>query len=399
MRKPKTSLLSIFIMKIRRRIKTTELHGVTQSIKTVLLFSSVKLCVLPSVLSRGFINWHFPRRFLCLTCLFFSLSVLQAQSPNGDKPTDSYIFPLALVLEWAEYASGAWKPDWPLEIPPDAFKVQSGVISACEIISDDFTLDFKIDETGRAEIFPFMLNGEVAQAALVYNELSEIQEMAITFLSGDNPWDLEFLEYRNSFPYLVRAYCAGADGDDGLWYFIYYSYSRSEIIETWYDETGNALGVYGFSLAEVGKKPRIRAIKDYSAESADSDTELFYDSRGLVTEVSGPAGFFNVLYFREDSPRYWERRPTEDSAAGEENATGDNLVTAGNFTLQWDGMGLLRRFSGEDDNGLLLDCRYEYTLDEMGNWIERRETRRIRYLGFLVPAPGTTIWRVLEYKK
>ena len=341
------------------------------------------------------------RRFLCLLGLVFFLFPLNGQESGGDKPTDSYIFPLALVLEWAEYAADWWKPDWPLEIPPDALKVQSGEISACEIKSDDFTLDFKIDKAGRAEIFPLILNGEMAQAAVVYNELSEIQEIAITFPSGDNLWELEFLEYRNSFPYLVRAYCAGtegADGDaagdaDGVWYFIYYSWGISDILETWYDETGKALGVYGFSLTEVGRKPRIRAIKDYSAAGTDSDTEFFYDSRSLVTGVSGPAGFFNVLYFREDSPRYWERRPTEVSTAG------DSFVTAGKFTLQWDEMGLLRRLSGEDDNGLLVDCRYEYNLDERGNWIERRETRMIRDLGVLVPAPGTTFRRVLEYKK
>jgi len=339
------------------------------------------------------------RRFLCLLCLSFFLSTLHAQSSNADNQADNYIFPLALVLEWAEYASGLWKPDWPLEIPPDAFKVQSGEISACEIVSDDFTIDFKIDEAGRAEIFPLMLNGEIAQAALVYNDLSEIQEIAITFPSGDNPWDLEFLEYRNSFPYLVRAYSGGAEGAAGSWYFIYYSWGIREILETWYDETGKALGVYGFTLAEVGKKLRIWTIKDYSAPtSADSDTDLFYDSRGLVTGISGQAGSFNVLFFREDSPRYWERLPTEDSAAGD-NTTGGNLVTSGKFTLQWDEAGLLRRLSGEDDKGQLLDCRYEYTLDEMGNWIERQETRRIRDLGLLVPAPGTTIRRILEYKE
>ena len=349
------------------------------------------------------------RRFFCLLCLFFPLSVLQAQSHNGDKPTDSYIFPLALVLEWADYASDVWKPDWPLEIPPDAFKVLSGEISACEINGDDFTLDYKIDEAGRVGEFPFVLNGEMAQASLVYNWFSEIQELTITFPSGDNPWELEFLEYRNSFPYLVRAYNAGGSGGGaggsaagdatGVWYFIYYSWSRTEILETWYDETGNALCIYGFTLAEIGKKSKIRVLTDYSAPTGtDRDTEFFYDSRGFVTRISGPAGLFNVLYFRENSPRYWERRPTEDSAAGD-NAADSNVVTTGNFTFQWDETGLLVRLSGEDDKGQLLDCRYEYTLDEMGNWIERRETRRIRNMGFLLPAPGTTIRRVLEYKK
>jgi len=335
------------------------------------------------------------RRFVCLVGLFFLLLQLHAQESDGEKPDSGGVFPLALVLEWAEYAAGWWKPDWPLEMPPDAFKVPLGEISACEINCDDFSLAYKIDEEGRVEEFPVMLNGEIAQAALVYSG-QNVQEIAVTFPSGDNPWKLEFLEYRNSSPYLVRAYCAGSEGDEGLWYFVYFSWGVSEILESWYDETGKALGAYGYSLAEVGRKYRIRAVKDYSAPSPDNSTEFFYDSRGLVTGTSGPAGFFNVLYFREDSPRYWERRPTPI----EENDSGDdNLIVSGNFTFQWDETGLLRRLSGEDENGLLLDCRYEYTLDERGNWIERRETRMIRDLGLLVPAAGTTFTRVLEYKK
>jgi hypothetical protein len=335
------------------------------------------------------------RRFLCLLCMLFFTLTLNSQEAGGGKSDTGYIFPLALVLEWADYASDVWKPDWPLEIPPDAFKVLSGEISACEINGDDFTLDYKIDEAGRVEEFPFVLNGEMAQASLVYNWFSEIQELTITFPSGDNPWELEFLEYRNSFPYLVRAYNAGAGGAAGAWYFIYYSWSRTEILETWYDETGNALCIYGFTLAEIGKKSKIRTITDYSAPTnTDSGIEFFYDSRGLVTGISGPAGIFNVFYFRENSPRYWERRPAEDNAAD------SNAVKTGNFTFQWDETGLLVRLSGEDDKeGQFLDCRYEYTLDERGNWTERRETRRIRDMGFLMPAPGTTIRRVLEYKK
>jgi hypothetical protein len=327
-------------------------------------------------------------------CLFFSLLTLQAQSPEAEDTDDGYTFPLALVLEWAEYASGCWKPDWPLEIPPDAFKVQSGGISGCEILRDDFSLGFEIDVVGRAVKFPVMLNGEIAQAALVYSG-PEIQEMAVTFPSGDDPWELEFLEYRNSFPYLVRAYCGDPSGDAGLWYFIYFSWGISEILESWYDENGQALGAYGFSLADVGRNPRIRTVKDYSAAES---TELFYDSRGLVTGISGPAGFFNVLYFREDLPRYWESRPIvpiEDDAAEESDA-----VMAGNFTLQWDETGLLRRLSGVDENsGMLIDYRYEYTLDDEGNWIERRETRMISVLGLLVPSAGTVFRRVIEYRK
>jgi hypothetical protein len=334
------------------------------------------------------------RRFLFSLGLFFSVLTLQAQEFIDGKPVTGVIFPLALVLEWAEYASeGLWKPDWLLEIPPDAFKVNSGEISACEIKWDDFSLGFQLnDEAGRVGKFPLILNGKMAQAAIAYRGLSEVREITVTFPSGDDPWKLEFLEYRNSFPYLVRAYRGDTVGGDGLWYFIYFSWGLSEILETWYDEKGNALGAYGFSLADVGKEPKIRTVRDYPNQGGS--TELFYDSRELVAGASGPAGFFNVLYFREDFPRYWEYRPAAEDAA-EEN----DLIVAGNFTLQWDETGLLRRLSGEDDNSnLLVDFRYEYTLDERGNWVERRETRMIKDLGLLVPSGGTTFKRVLEYK-
>jgi hypothetical protein len=341
------------------------------------------------------------RRSLCLLALVFFVFPLNSQELNGEKPTDSYIFPLALVLEWAEYAAEGWKPDWPLEIPPDAFKVQSGEISACEIVCDDFSLYYKIDEAGKVETFPLMLNGEMAQAALVYNEFSEIQEIDITFPSGDDPWKLEFLEYRNTFPYLVRACCGDGTSDAGLWYFIYFSWGVSEILETWYDENGKSVGIYGFALVEVGSKPRVRAIKDYS--NPENGTEFFFDSRGLVTGVSEPVGFFNVLYFRENSPRYWERRPAAEDAGdsnAEINTALDATLFGGNFSFQWDEAGFLRRLSREDENGgLFIDYRYEYDLDEIGNWIERRETRMIRDLGLLVPSPGTTFRRVLEYIK
>jgi hypothetical protein len=344
------------------------------------------------------------RRSLCLLALVFFVFSLNSQDLNGDGSMAGYIFPLALVLEWAEYAADVWKPDWPLEIPPDAFKVRSGEISSCEINCDDFSLGFKIDREGRAQKFPFMLNGKIAQAAIVYTEASELSEIAVTFPSGDAPWNLEFLEYRNTFPYLVRAYCGdteSGDSDAGLWYFIYYSWGVSEILETWYNEKGEALGVFGFTLAEVGKEPRIRAVKNYF--DPEGGTELFYDSRRLVTGISGPAGLFNVLYFREDSPRYWEYRPVAEGA-GDDNAAVDTVMDetfiAGNFTLQWDEAGLLRRLRGEDENtGLLIDYRYEYTLDDWGNWIERRETRMLRDYGLLVPSAGTTFTRVLEYKK
>jgi len=341
--------------------------------------------------------WKFSSFFL-LFFLFTFRVTLPAQEQNGEK-SDGSIFPLALVLEWADYAAEGWMPDWPLEIPPDAFKVLSGEISSCEIIGDDFSLGSEFDEEGKALAFPFVMNGKIAQAALTYTEGSELSEVAVAFPSGDDPWNLEFLEYRNTFPYLVRACCGDGTSDSGIWYFIYYSWGVSEILETWYDENGKTVGIYGFTLAEVGRKSRIRAVKDYS--DPENSMEFFFDSRGLVTGVLEPVGVFNVLYFRENSPRYWERQPVAaDTGDGktEINTALDATVFGGKFSLQWDEAGFLRRLSREDENAdVFIDYRYDYTLDEWGNWVERRETRMIRDLGLLVPSSGSTFRRVLEY--
>jgi len=51
---------------MRKRIKTTELHRVARSLKTNLVFSSVKLCVL-----RGFISWYFSKIRNAVLFLFF----------------------------------------------------------------------------------------------------------------------------------------------------------------------------------------------------------------------------------------------------------------------------------------------------------------------------------------
>ena len=313
-------------------------------------------------------------------------------SQETDK-TAAAIFPLALVLEAAKQAeeslkagfgAGIWKPDWPLDLPPDAFIAESGELSACTIEWEDFALRLALSPEGALEEFPFMMNGSLAQAAVVFGELSEVKEINLSFSSRDEVCRLElsenltFRDYFDLFPFLIRA------SRGNVWYFIYFSGSPNEILETWYDDEGNALGAFGFSLAETGNEKKIRKYWNFS--DPDSITEFYYDSRGFVTEVVGPDGFFGVSYFREDLPRYWERGPSN-------GRTSDGAV----FSFQWDeGNFLVRMLS---DAGQFVDSRYEYTLDEMGNWTERKETRMIRNFDLLFPSPGTTFRRVLEYRK
>jgi len=311
---------------------------------------------------------------------------------NTRSGTASTIFPLTLVLEEARCAEndfgegfgvGLWKPDWPLELPPDAFRVGTGDVSACMIEWENSTLRLSLGPDGTLEEFPFMVNGSMAQVAVIYVGLSEVKEITLSYPSKGEVCKLEFPEsfsfrnYSDNFPFSVRA------SDGNAWYFIYFSGSINETLETWYDEEGNVLGAYGFSFAETGNEKRIRKYWNYS--DPDSEQEFYYDSRGFITEAVGPDGFFRVSYFREDLPRYWERGLSGASHQSD----------GGVFSLQWDEGDFLVRILGDADQ--FVDFRYEYTLDGMGNWTERRETRMYRDFGLLFPSPGTAFSRVLGY--
>jgi hypothetical protein len=299
---------------------------------------------------------------LLLVSLF--AAVLSAQETS-----EAEIFPLALALEYAG-ENGAWRLDWPPDMPPDAFKTVSGTPSKITVMGEDFEFVFGLDAGGRAVEFPLMLNGVMRQVILAYGG-DEIREMII---HSEDPWNLEFLEYADSFPALVRVSRRDA------WFFIYLSRGVNEIIETWYDVEGNALGIYRFSLIEIGNAKRIREIREFTPPGNAAVTECFYDSRGFLTDTLGPGGVYRALYFRDDLPRYWERSPTEDDEE------------TGSLSFQWDQNKLLLRVNGEG-----LDYRYDYTFDKEGNWTERRETRMLRNFGLLTPSPGTTITRIIEY--
>jgi hypothetical protein len=356
--------------------------------------------------------------FIPLLALFPVLILVSQETPVEEKPSAPETFPLALVLEGAEFADDgnrAWRLDWPPELPPDAFKVKAGEVSRITVEGKGFSFAYSA-EGGRIKEFPFMLDGRMARVSLAYANIPEessetdfkVSSMSLTFpqavsqnegeettedtaAPADEPWELDFLEYRDSYPSLVRASC----GD--TWFFISLSRAGYEIMETWYDENGEAACAYGFSLVEIDKKLKIHKARDYSKGAYGSGMERHYDSRGFITETSGPDGLYKVLYFREDQPRYWERRPGENEIAGD---------GAGMFTFQWDDNNFLVRLSSRaftEFSGLAgsneTDSRYEYLLDEKGNWIERRETSMIRAFNLLVPSPGTTVRRILEYKE
>jgi YD repeat-containing protein len=201
----------------------------------------------------------------------------------------------------------------------------------------------------------------------------------------------EFLEES-----LVRVKAAGS------YYFVLLEDRPRGISETWYDPAGKAL----FTISTgrpAGGSLRI-SFQDEAAGTPPAETRYYYNGAGALTGIRSPAGEWTALYDAPGRPRYWERRPAAAAGAPPLPSGGGadpdgSAGSPGSYAFQWDERGLLVRLyggpAGEAENGV--DCRYEYTLDERGNWIERRETRMIPRSGRLIPVPGRTLRRSIGY--
>ena len=335
----------------------------------------------------------FMRQFLCLLFLLaFSASALHAQSGGNARSESgvapSGIFPFALLLQAAESAAsaaGIWQPHWPAALPPDAFRVLHGEVARITLEGEGGLLAFSYSAEGRVQEFPFMLNGSMAQVRLNFRD-GEIREMTLHFPPNEESWELELLETQGihqgrAFPTLVRAFIGNT------WYFVTLSRWARGITETWFDVEGTALGGHVFYLTEHAENQKIRAIRCLGTDN-NPILEYYYDSWGLLTRVSRPGGVYTVLHYRDALPRYWERRN-----AGED---------AGLFYFQWDANGFLVRMvrtGAAESEGRPVEYRFEYTIDERGNWIQRQEIQMFRHADLLFPSQGSVVRRSVEYRE
>jgi hypothetical protein len=318
------------------------------------------------------------RRRLFLLVFTFPLFLLPAQEePDGTGGAGD--FPLFAFLEAADSGgSGVWQPDWPPYFPPDAFKLPDGQKASITVTLGEE--QYCMDRNDAAALFPFLLDGKLVQASAVYSGVSRISEAALEGASVI----LEVLEYEDDRPSLVRVFREDA------YFFVLLRRRGAFVSESWYDEAGKALCFYEYRLS-AGPGMLITSTRRRSAEG-DIFTLRHYDSRYLVTGINGPGGDFSVQYYRRDLPRYWERKPAVETGQAEPEESF-------HYSLQWDEAGfLVRIFGTAGDSGEFMDFRYEYTLDEKGNWIERREYRMNRNFGLLAASRGTTVTRVLEYR-
>jgi hypothetical protein len=357
------------------------------------------------------------RPFVLAFLGFQALSALSGQEDAGN----SGLFPLSPLLDAAASGESPWRPDWPAAMPPDGFVLAAGRATALTLVlpagyldaapggapdngaseggaadgtaengaGEEAALEYRLaqDAAGRFVAFPLLVNGVFYQAEAAYDGEGRTSKIVLNNPAAtadpggpqdsQNPWEYEFLEYREGKPAVARI------NNGGTWRFAAPEYRETQTSETWYDAEGRAQGFFALEYRLEDGARRLVSTDDRS----DGD-EVFrayrYNSAGRISGISAPEGEYTALYTAAALPRYWER-------------------PEGSYALQWDEQGFLVRLTGElrDQTGgaepRRIDIRYEYTLDERGNWIERRETSFVRRFGRLVPESDAAIRRIINY--
>jgi hypothetical protein len=299
-------------------------------------------------------------------------------------------FSVTTLLMNARSAGLFWGPDWPLEIPPDAFRLNREEFSAITLSGPAGELSLRRGDGGVWAEFPFLLEGAFFPVRTRFDDAGGITGFT---LNTETPWEIEFLPGGGFLTARVSSAISGGAGTEeetgggaapGGPYFVVLSGDAPRFIETWFDREGAALAVFTGESRFLGDARRIvrRERRDRTGTFAES---FDYDSGGNISALTAGGARFSALYSPGNYPRYWER---------------SSSPAEGLYLIQWDQRRrvvrmTLRREAGAEE--VPAGFRYEYADDARGNWTERREIPLIRRYDFLLPAPERLTLRRIEY--
>jgi len=305
-----------------------------------------------------------------LFIFFYAFSLLYGQNletesgnTEGNVASDlANPFPLGTLLLTASQKNISWNPNWDIAIPPDAFTVLNRKPVSITLIINEEKYRLVWDQKGFLTEFPTLLNGSFAQVKVSYNNSGAVRGFLIT--EKEKNWQVDFIGKE------ILTSLARVTQDE--------TYNPTNIVETWFSVEGNTLA--NFTIRSVYMNGNIDMLSLVSYVNEEETTVWhYYNSFGHISEIADQNSVFSALYTQENRPRYWKQF-TEDGQK--------------NYVLQWDNRGFLNRIYNDDFS----ESYYEYTLDNRGNWIERREVRMIPQGGILVPYEGLTIKRLISYQ-
>jgi len=319
-------------------------------------------------LSRVFVLFIFSAALPFHAAAQFQVANETAETGYG--PVEFYLLPL---IEATFSGNLPWRPNWPANIPPDAFSLSNGEKIPLNItLSNNITsLNFTRNNDGRLSSFPFFLPDRYLKVEASFSESGALQNMNITCQAI---WNIEFpagffpfseISPGGAFPMIT------VNRDDST-FFVFIFESPAFLTETWYDYQGNLIGFARAAITRENRERNIWRIRSMQIRDALGihEEEIFHDSAGNISEIRSRAGVFSA-FFRGSRPVFWQ--PQEGL----------------HYDLQWDGRGLLVRKSiTRETPGQPHEYRYIYELDNLGNWTSRSVIEMIDVFGLLVPRPS-----------
>jgi hypothetical protein len=311
----------------------------------------------------------------------------ESESP-GDGPV---FFPVYALLSALDAQDIGWRPDWPVAMPPDAFVVKYGQPRSITLTLDSETWRVTRNRDALPVDFPFFFQGNFVQTRRVFGESGKIRELIID--DTDWSWNVEFLEGDDPALLVMMRITQG----EGVFFGVIQNALTGDM-ETWYDRDGNPLAVFTYRFNRNGEGAGLLKLQGQYA-GGEIQTEQYQNSFGTIAEINSSLGRFSAGYTKDGRPRYWDRWAVQSMPPDVEGEDPVFSEFHQSYAFQWDEGGFLVRTTGTPGPGEedTVDFRYDYTLDDRGNWIERREIRMIPRFGVLVPSPGSRIIRRIEY--
>ena len=304
---------------------------------------------------------------------------LRAQAPAG-RP---FSCPLLDMYETARSGVLRWRPDWPMDLPPDAFQLPESAASSIALrFPQGDALLLRRNSRGLLTEFPLLLGTAFYGTAIRRGPGGAVQGFRV---ADEPPWHIALFSPAASPGLPESAWVS----DGAAVYGVRFFYASSQAWEVWHDAAGAVLGTYTYCRGGSDGKTRLTALQDGDGTLQEA---YYYDAWGNVSAVRSSRGEFSALYAQQGRPRYWTRQlPPPLDGPGEAGGPGEAAPRREQYALQWDEGALLRRMTGGAGAGAVRD--YTYRLDPRENWMERRE----RSGKGSAPSPGH-ITRLIGYQ-
>ncbi|MDR2899985.1 MAG: hypothetical protein LBV20_00495 [Treponema sp.] len=379
---------------------------------------------------------RFPFVFISVLCFLLVLAPISAQTQaelSASAETQEIInpcFPILPLIRTALDGKITWNPEMPMEIPPDSFFLASGKAASIELeIEIDDEADSSVEtfvcewnEHGQLVQFPLLNVNAQESPAMVSVQFNQEGEIAALTLSGKSKAeseseteqeitiDIEIMEMLDGEISLARIHRGDA------YYFVAFQYWNNFVSETWYNAEGNAEGLIGLEYVN-SRDANLHDVMPYTNTlvikkeciwgDIESRVTYDYDSWENISQVNTESMSISVLYNNYFQPEYLERTfQVENDLSDAEN--NQFYLQTEHLTFQWDERNLLVSLksilnnlddssSDETDENSIAEKRYEYTLDDHGNWTERREIIMMRLGSYLFPSDGLSVRRNIQY--